>query len=163
MISVLSYKLYLRFHKEQVETIREIARHTGVIFLSGAHDQHTAYCSKLGPFDLGKVVEICQEMGELLAEARILDRPVVYHAHRRFAPSSWRKGPYFWVEKPSWARKPAEYMDTRTSSPSGGWCTTTSSFLTAPRSAYRHAVHAHLQRGFPSTRNRKLNYGEEAM
>ena len=82
MIALLPYKLYLRFHKDEAETIREITRHTGAFSLSCAHDQYKAYCSDFGPIDLGKVVEICRELHKVLEEPRMYDRPVIYYSYQ---------------------------------------------------------------------------------
>ena len=82
MITLLPNKLYLRFHQNREETVREIQRHKDVFFKTSGHDQYRPYGSDLGPIDLGTVVAICRELRALLANPCLRGRPVLYYCYR---------------------------------------------------------------------------------
>ena len=79
MISVLPNKLYLRFHKDKAQTVRDIALHQDAFFLLSAHEQH----SDSGPIDIGTAAIICRDLRSLHANPLLLcGRPVICYCYR---------------------------------------------------------------------------------
>ena len=82
MISLLPDKLYLRFHTDKAETVRDTALHKGVFFFSSAHDQNRPSCRDFGPIDVNTVATICRDLRALLANPlRGFNRPIVCYCY----------------------------------------------------------------------------------